>query len=141
ANIALPVPLRTLFTYSIPETLRDQIQLGSRVLVPFRKKSLVGVVVEFTDTAPPNTQVRPITKALELTPGLPLKLLDLAQWLANYYIAPIGEVLRSMLPPVVELKTKQTVAITQAGSDLLAARHSFTLSPSNQAPNTTSLSE
>src|SRR5258708_16396516 len=42
-NVALPVPLRNTFTYSIPEALRAQVQPGSRVLVPFRKKSLVGV--------------------------------------------------------------------------------------------------
>ena len=45
-NIALPVPLRTTFTYFVPESLREQVQPGSRVLVPFRKKSLVGVAVE-----------------------------------------------------------------------------------------------
>ena len=44
-NVALPVPLRTTFTYAVPDTLKPQIQPGSRVLVPFRRKSLVGVVV------------------------------------------------------------------------------------------------
>ncbi len=43
-NVALPVPLRTTFTYAIPDALRDSVQPGSRVLVPFRNKSLVGVV-------------------------------------------------------------------------------------------------
>src|SRR5208283_2840770 len=45
-NVALPVPLRTTFTYGVPEALCAQLQPGSRVLVPFRKKSLVGVVLE-----------------------------------------------------------------------------------------------
>src|SRR5262249_54304274 len=45
-NVALPVPLRTTFTYAVPEALRASVQPGCRVLVPFRKKSLVGIVVE-----------------------------------------------------------------------------------------------
>ena len=129
-NVALPVPLRTLFTYAVPLDLRDSLQPGFRVLVPFRKKSLVGVVVEFTDSAPPNTKVREITKALDFIPALTPKLIELAQWLANYYVAPIGEVFRTMLPPIVELKTQRQVVITQAGADLIAEHASSLASPS-----------
>jgi primosomal protein N' (replication factor Y) len=115
ANVALPVPLRTLFTYALPANHRDQLQPGMRVLVPFRNKSLVGVIVEMTDHAPPQAQVRPITRSLDFLPALTPKLIDLARWLANYYVAPIGEVLRSMLPPLTELKTERQIAITEAG--------------------------
>jgi primosomal protein N' (replication factor Y) len=125
-NVALPVPLRTFFTYSIPENLRDTLQPGMRVLVPFRKKSLVGVIIELVEAAPPDTQIRPITKVLDFTPALPPKLIDLAQWLANYYIAPIGEVFRSMLPPLTELKTERQVAITGAGRAAIADQQSLT---------------
>jgi primosomal protein N' (replication factor Y) len=121
-NVALPVPLRTLFSYAIPGRFQDSLQPGQRVLVPFRKKSLVGVIVELTDTVPTNTaaKIREIVKPLDLLPALTPKLIELAQWLANYYVAPIGEVFRAMLPPVVELKTERQVLITQAGSDLIA---------------------
>ena len=51
-NVAVAVPLRTTFTYKVPERLVAEIQPGSRVLVPFRKKSLVGVVTEWADAAP-----------------------------------------------------------------------------------------
>ncbi|HXL23097.1 MAG TPA: primosomal protein N' [Candidatus Dormibacteraeota bacterium] len=129
-NVALPVPLRTLFTYAVPVDLRDSLQPGSRVLVPFRKKSLVGVVAEFTDSAPSNTKIREITKALDFIPALTPKLIELAQWLANYYVAPIGEVFRSMLPPIVELKTQRQVVIIQAGADLIAEHASSLASPS-----------
>src|SRR5258708_553776 len=49
-NVALPVPLRTTFTYAVPESLRGTVQPGSRVLVPFRKKAMVGVVVELAES-------------------------------------------------------------------------------------------
>jgi primosomal protein N' (replication factor Y) len=116
-DVALPVPLRTTFTYAVPEALREAIQPGRRVLVPFRKKSLVGVVVEFVARAPDGTKIREITKALDFGPALTPKLMELAQWIAGYYLAPIGEVFRAMLPPVTELKTKRQIVLTEAGRE------------------------
>src|ERR1700720_2421435 len=101
-NVALPVPLRTTFTYAVPKSLREIVQPGARVIVPFRKKAMVGVVVELTDRAPEDTKIREITKALDRVPALTLKLIELGQWIANYYLAPVGEVFRAMLPPVIE---------------------------------------
>lgn len=114
-NVALPVPLRTTFTYSIPESLRASVQPGCRVLVPFRKKSLVGLVVECVERAPAGTKLRDITRVIDLIPALTPKLIELGQWIANYYLAPIGEVFRSMLPPATEFSTQREVALTAAG--------------------------
>ena len=116
-NVALPVPLRRTFTYAVPEALRASLQAGSRVLVPFRKKSVVGVVVEFVDSAPAVSKVREITKVLDFVPALTPKLIELAQWVANYYLAPIGEVSRSMLPPITELKSQRQIVLTEAGRE------------------------
>ncbi|MGC2815926.1 MAG: primosomal protein N', partial [Candidatus Acidiferrum sp.] len=114
-NVALPVPLRTTFTYTIPESLRATLQAGTRVLVPFRKKSLVGVVVELSSEPPANTRLREITKVMELSPAITPKLIELAQWIANYYLAPIGEVLRAMLPPLTELNVRREIILTSNG--------------------------
>ena len=114
-NVALPVPLRTTFTYAIPETMWSLLQVGCRVLVPFRKKSIVGVVTEFVAAAPANTNVRDISRVLDLVPALTPKLLELGQWISSYYLAPVGEVFRSMLPPVTELSSQREVALTPAG--------------------------
>jgi primosomal protein N' (replication factor Y) (superfamily II helicase) len=119
-NVALAVPLRNTFTYSIPEALRSQAQPGSRVLVPFRKKSMVGLVTELAQAPPPETKIRDIAKVLDLVPALTPKLLELGQWIANYYLAPIGEVYRGMLPPVTELAAKRQIALTEAGKTLAA---------------------
>jgi primosomal protein N' (replication factor Y) (superfamily II helicase) len=116
-NVALPVPLRTLFTYSIPDHLREIIRPGTRVLVPFRKKSLIGVVIELTDSAPQTTKIRDITKSIDHTPALTPKLIELGQWIANYYLAPAGEVFRAMLPPPTEIRTQRLIAITAAGRE------------------------
>jgi len=117
-NVALPVPLRTAFTYAIPSTLRGEVQLGSRVVVPFRKKSLVGVVVEFVNTPPTETKIRDVAKVLDLIPALTPKLLQLGQWIASYYLAPVGEVFRAMLPPVTELTARRQIVLTEAGKAL-----------------------
>src|SRR5271163_4879 len=114
-NVALPVPLRTTFTYAIPEALREAIQPGSRVLVPFRKKSMIGVVVEMAEQPPANAKLREIIKLMEFGPALTPKLIELAQWIANYYLAPIGEVFRAMLPPVTELNLRREIVLTAAG--------------------------
>jgi primosomal protein N' (replication factor Y) len=116
--VAVAVPLRTTFTYGVPEELRAQVQAGSRVVVPFRKKSLVGVVVEMTATAPEGTKIREVQKVLDLVPALTPKLLELGQWIASYYLAPIGEVFRAMLPPVTEISLKRQIILTAAGKAL-----------------------
>jgi len=118
-DVALPVPLRTLFTYAIPEALRVAAQPGSRVLVPFRNKSLVGVVVELSDVLPQGVDagvnIRDVAKVLDDIPALSPNLIALARWIAGYYLAPIGEVLRGMLPPVVDVKTIREIVLTAAG--------------------------
>jgi primosomal protein N' (replication factor Y) len=116
-NVALPVPLRTTFTYAVPEALRESVQPGSRVLVPFRKKSLVGVVTDLVQRAPDGTRIREIARVLDLVPALPPKLIELAQWIANYYLSPVGEVFRTLLPPLTELKSRRQVLLTNAGRE------------------------
>jgi primosomal protein N' (replication factor Y) (superfamily II helicase) len=114
-NVALPVPLRTTFTYAVPESMRELAQPGTRALVPFRNKSLVGVIVELTELLPAGTKIREITKLLDTRPALTPKLIELAHWIAGYYLAPIGEVFRSLLPPVTEVRSQRELCITEAG--------------------------
>jgi len=116
-NVALPVPLRTTFTYAVPEASRGTVHPGSRVLVPFRKKAMVGVVVEFAENAPQGTKIREITRALDFVPALTPKLIELAHWIAGYYLAPVGEVFRAMLPPVTEVKSQRHIILTDAGRE------------------------
>jgi len=119
-NVALPVPLRTTFTYAVPEALRQVLQPGCRVLVPFRKKSLIGVAVEMVTSPPAGTKLRDIIRVIDLVPALTPGLLELGQWIASYYLAPVGEVFRSMLPPPTEVSSQREVLLTAAGRALAA---------------------
>jgi primosomal protein N' (replication factor Y) len=116
-NVALPVPLRTSFTYAVPEAMQGTVQPGSRVLVPFRKKAMVGVVVELAESEPQGTKIREIVRVLDLVPALTPKLIELAHWIAGYYLAPVGEVFRAMLPPMTEVKTQRQILLTDAGQE------------------------
>ena len=118
-NVALPVPLRTTFTYGVPEAWREKLQPGHRVLVPFRERVLLGVVVDFTEHAPEDTKVRDIGRVLDVATALTPKLIELGRWIAGYYLAPIGEVFRAMLPPVVELRTERQIVLAEAGRKLV----------------------
>ena len=140
-NVALPVPLRATFTYAVPETLRGTVQPGSRVLVPFRKKAMVGVVVEMAESAPHGTKIRELTRILDFVPALTPKLIELSNWIAGYYLAPTGEVFRAMLPPVTELKSHRQIILTDAGREAVDSSGGGELSPGLTPEETAFLSK
>ena len=117
-EVALPVPLRSLFTYEIPERLAGSVCAGSRVLVPFRNRAMTGVVVEVSARRPDPARVkniREIVEALDAIPALPPNLVELGRWVGGYYVAPLGEVFRAMLPPQIDLRHEREFLMTEAG--------------------------
>jgi primosomal protein N' (replication factor Y) len=97
ATVALPLPLASSYTYRIPETLGDRIAPGARVVVPVRRRELIGIVVE-SDAAAPEAAARDILAAPDEDPAVPEGLLATARWIAEYYGSPLGLTLRCMLP-------------------------------------------
>ncbi len=126
-EVALTVPLRTTFTYAIPEELQDVVSPGCRVAVPFRNRAMVGVVIELTDTAPDfsaassATKIKSIAHLLDPEPALTPKLIELGRWISSYYLAPPGDVFRAMLPPQIELRAQRVLTITESGHAYFAA--------------------
>ncbi len=110
-DVALPVPMDHTFTYRVDG---EPPVVGGRVLVPFREKRLCGVVLAVKD-AEPSADIRSVLRVLDATPLLDARLLKLAEWIAQYYIAPIGEVLRMMLPLAAEFRHAAGWRITDAG--------------------------
>ena len=119
-EVALPVPLDRLFTYAVGEGQNPP--RGARVIVPFRNEKLIGVVVTLNVAAPPDVEVRQIETVLDDEPLLSEQLLSLAEWMAGYYLAPLGEVLRGMLPLMAEVRRTVCYRITDLGRDVLAKR-------------------
>jgi primosomal protein N' (replication factor Y) (superfamily II helicase) len=99
ADVALPVPVARHFSYSIPVELADKVRAGVRVLCPFGSRRMVGVVVGKRE-APPPPKLRALLEVVDDDPVLPADLLSFANDLAQYYFAPIGDVVRLALPPI-----------------------------------------
>ena len=97
AQVALPLPLASSYTYRIPETLGDRVVPGARVVVPVRRRELIGIVVE-GEAAPPAAAARDVLAAPDAETAIPAGLLETAHWVAGYYGAPLGLTLKSMLP-------------------------------------------
>ena len=118
-EVALPVPLRATFTYAIPESLNSSSLVGTRVVVPFRNRAMVGVVVREDVAPPPEIKVKGITELLDSVPALPPTLIELGNWVSRYYVAPVGETFRTLLPPLAELRQDREYRITAPGRKLL----------------------
>ncbi|WP_446744239.1 primosomal protein N' [Silvibacterium acidisoli] len=114
-DVALPVPLDRTFTYSLPHAVPT---VGARVLVPFRNEKMAGMVMRVHDDPPP-VEAKPVLAILDEEPLLSAQLTALAEWIAQYYIAPIGEVMRSMLPLMAEVKKQVLYRITEQGREAL----------------------
>lgn len=97
-DIILPLPLNSLFTYSVPESLKAAVADGKRVLVPFGKSKLtVGLIVR-SHRDKPEFNVKDIEQIIDNEPIATPGQLKLWQWVADYYMSPIGDVFNAALP-------------------------------------------
>lgn len=117
-DVAVPVPLDAHFTYRI-DALHPP-PLGGRVIVPFRNEKLIGVVTRLHDEPPP-VEAKTIERILDEEAIVSPQLLELARWISQYYLAPLGEVLRTMLPLVAEVRKQVVYRIAEAGERVLQA--------------------
>jgi primosomal protein N' (replication factor Y) len=111
-DVALPVPLDSAFTYRIVNG--EPPVVGGRVLVPFRQQRMSGIVVDLHERAP-KVPAKNVISVLDSTPVLNQQLLKLGRWIADYYLAPLGEVFRSMLPLSAEFKKAIGYRISDEG--------------------------
>jgi len=118
-DVAVPVPLDAAFTYSNPEEMSEPC-VGGRVIVPFREKRLCGIVTELHDREP-KFEAKPLLQVLDTAAALTPELMQLGRWITHYYIAPIGEVLRTMLPLAAEFRRVIGYGITDKGLEALHA--------------------
>ncbi len=113
-DVAVPVPLDAVFTYRLIEGVSPAP--GSRVLVPFGKQRLIGIVTEVHERAPRMAAKSILQFPDELsTPALTAELLRLGKWISDYYLAPLGEVFRTMLPLNAEFKKSVVYRIADGG--------------------------
>ncbi|HEU0139971.1 MAG TPA: primosomal protein N' [Bryobacteraceae bacterium] len=115
-DVSLPVPLDRPFTYAVPDTMSHRIQAGCRVLVPFGTRRLIGMVIGVHD-GDPETASREALRLVDEEPVLDSSLLGLGAWISSYYSAPLGEVLRTMVPLTGELRQGKIYSLSDSGRD------------------------
>jgi len=120
AQVAIPIHLRKLFTYRVPASMRVSIRVGSRVMVQLGTKSMAGYIVALlprlrTGTSLIESEIKDVQELLDVDPPLTSEVLELTRWVADYYAAPWGEVLRAALPAGINATVEQTISITEKG--------------------------
>jgi len=112
ADIILPVPIHQVFTYRIPFELNELVIPGIRVIVPFgRSKLLTGIVTKIHEELPTAYQAKYIEFILDETPIITKNQFSLWQWISNYYMAPIGDVMNAALPANFKLASETKIVL------------------------------
>jgi primosomal protein N' (replication factor Y) len=119
-DVVFPKSVETPLTYRVPEELRGLVLPGKRVLVPLGTRTVSGYLVGTRDRSPV-AQTRELHEILDAEPLLDAHLLELTRWVADYYLCPWGEVIRTALPPGIDTLTRQVVRVTAAGTAVMDA--------------------
>src|SRR6185295_483301 len=116
ADVALPLPLPDPLTYEVPEAWRPLAVPGVRARVLVGRRRLTGTVVAVHARRPEGMNLKPLLEILDREPVLTPELLALARFTADYYLAPLGEVTRSMLPADLPPWGDRKVWLTDGGA-------------------------
>src|SRR3989454_7493789 len=146
ADLAIPISVDRLFTYLVPEKLHQSAQCGARALAPFGGRTVVGIIVKLS-TNPPDfvissergrpdgrrtiAKLKPLRDLLDPEPIITQELLSLSGWMAQYYCAPLGKILQSVLILTPARAGKRFVELS--GADTGAMLQELSSSPSQAA--------
>jgi primosomal protein N' (replication factor Y) len=139
-DVALPLPLFRTFSYRVPEGLSGSVSLGSRVVVPFRNKREIGIVMGEAQLQD-NLKYKDVLAAPDDAPVLDAPMLELCRWIAEYYVTPLGVALRCALPaaltgagsPVPSRRTRRIATIERELTSLLHRDRIFARSKQQRA--------
>ena len=120
AEVAVPVHVSSTFIYRLPVSKRQVAQTGSRIIVPFGRKFVTGYIVDLLetlrdDTSLQETDIKEAKDILDTVPLVSPELLQLTRWVADYYLAPWGEVIKAALPPGISPAIDQFLLLTEKG--------------------------
>jgi primosomal protein N' (replication factor Y) (superfamily II helicase) len=123
-EVALPIPPRRVFTYSLPETLAGNVRLGSRVRVPFGQRILTGYAVAIhseldRELGIEESSIKEVAELIDASPLINEEILALTKWAADYYAASWGELLKASLPAGINTTVESVVQITETGREHL----------------------
>jgi len=113
-GIAITLPVREVFSYSVPDNLVVMAEVGRRALVPFRNRKVIGYIIK-KDLGTRDEGIKDILDILDPEPLFKDNLVPFFQWMADYYLFPIGLLVQSALPSGLNLTPFKSGRLTQAG--------------------------
>ncbi|MBZ0274298.1 primosomal protein N' [bacterium] len=120
-EVAIALPVRGTFHYLAPPGVAQKLAVGTGVVVPFGTRRVTGFVVDFPDGAPADIgELKRIEALLADEPLFDAPRLELYRFMSRYYLAPLGEALRTALPPGILAATRRVARINDAGKKALA---------------------
>lgn len=117
-NVALNLPIDSLFTYKVPQHYINSAEIGKRVLINFGKKTVSGIIVEIADFTLLK-KVREIKTVIDEHRIITDELIEFCKWISEYYITPVGEVLFSSIPRNINIKSDTFYFITEDYKSIL----------------------
>src|SRR5437667_1589514 len=125
AQVAFPVHLNKTFTYRLPPSIQQVARVGSRVVARLGAKPLTGYIVALLPRLRAGTSliesgIKDVQELLDVDPPLTSEVLEITRWVADYYAAPWGEVMRAALPAGINATVEQIVSITARGREALS---------------------
>ncbi len=120
-EVAVGLPVFKTFHYRIPEKMRGSLQIGMRVLVPFKGRKVTGFAIDLLDHPPKGVEEKllEVEDLLDEVPLIDPQMLRFCRWISNYYLYPLGEVIKTGLPPGLQLKSELILSLTQDGMECL----------------------
>ena len=121
-EVAVGLPVFKTFHYRIPEKMRDTLQVGMRVLVPFKERKVTGFTIDLLEHPPEGVEekLREVEDLLDEAPLIGPPMLRFYRWISDYYLYPLGEVIKTGLPPGLQLKSELILSLTQNGMECLS---------------------
>jgi primosomal protein N' (replication factor Y) len=118
-EVAVGLPVSKTFHYRIPEKMKGLLQVGMRVLVPFKGRKVTGFTLDLLDHPPKGVEekLRDVEDLLDEAPLIDSQMLRFYRWISDYYIYPLGEVIKTGLPPGLHLKSEVVLSLTQDGTE------------------------
>ena len=129
-SVAVPIPYLDPLTYHVPDRFPALPPIGARVRVPIGSRTVIGCIVAHQASLEAGTEPRDVAAVLDEEPFLPPAIVDLCGWVAEYYVAGVGDAIGAAMPPGSRrsdaFRTQRVVAATADGLAALAgsaARH------------------
>ena len=112
-DVVLPVPLQQCFTYNVPDKFTSSVKVGCRVIVQFGNRKFYTAIIKKVHTQQPEYETKPIELVLDDSPIISENMFPFWEWISNYYLCTVGEVMKAALPSGLKLESQTSVVLNE----------------------------